>query len=114
MGVGEEVCRLLCGVPGRKYVVLVVAVASTTLAILFLSRVPGLSSPYYQTTTYISTFVFGGAAAFVVRRRLWPRIWSGPMPLFGLLHCVTVEPGDCINLTVVTLAGARSPNLMTA
>jgi peptidoglycan/LPS O-acetylase OafA/YrhL len=74
----------------QKYIVLVVAVASTTLAILLLSGVPGLSSPYYQTTTYISTFVFGGAAAFVVRRRLLPRIWSGWVPLFGLAALVAI------------------------
>jgi peptidoglycan/LPS O-acetylase OafA/YrhL len=74
----------------QKYIVLVIAVASTTLAILLLSGVPGLSSPYYQTTTYISTFVFGGAAAFVVRRKLLRRIWSGPVPLFGLAVLVAI------------------------
>jgi peptidoglycan/LPS O-acetylase OafA/YrhL len=74
----------------QKYIVLVIAVASTTLAILLLSQIPGLSRPYYQTTTYISTFVFGGAAAFVVRRRLLPRIWSGPVPLFGLAILVAI------------------------
>jgi peptidoglycan/LPS O-acetylase OafA/YrhL len=73
-----------------QYLIILLAVAATASSIIFFSRLglsPPISSPYYQTTTYISTFAFGGVAALMLHRRQTTNELANPLLLFA---CIVV------------------------
>lgn len=74
----------------RKILLVPLAVVVTGISIWLFSGRTGIATPYYQTTTYISTFVFGGAAAFAYRSRRLPAELSGPLPLLGCLALLLI------------------------
>jgi len=72
----------------RQYLIVLLAVAATASSIIFFSRLglsPPISSPYYQTTTYISTFAFGGVAALMLHRRQTANELANPLLLFACI-----------------------------
>jgi peptidoglycan/LPS O-acetylase OafA/YrhL len=71
----------------RQYLIIPLAVAATASSIIFFSHLhlSIIASPYYQTTTYISTFAFGGVAAFMLHRRQTMNQLANPMLLFACI-----------------------------
>jgi peptidoglycan/LPS O-acetylase OafA/YrhL len=76
----------------RRYLIIPLAIAATAASIIFFSGLDlnDISSPYYQTSTYVSTFAFGGAAAFMLHRRQAASGFAGVMPLFVCIICLVV------------------------